>query len=199
MFAGIMVLGQFSPGPDMILLTRTSLREGSGVGVRMASGIACGLAVHATVAVAGVAVALQRIPSLRLAMQWLAALYLLWLARGMLGEAFSATNDGTESTGRSRVSRHSPFVRGLLCNLLNPKAALFLAAVCAPFLVGERPGWWPHALWGLIVGLGLGLWSLWALVLQWRPLRLAYEKSTRWIDGLFGLVLAALALRLLVG
>ena len=56
-FAGLIVLGQFSPGPDMVLLTRTALREGAGAGVRMALGISCGLAVHATIAVAGVAVA----------------------------------------------------------------------------------------------------------------------------------------------
>jgi threonine/homoserine/homoserine lactone efflux protein len=29
MFAGVMVLGQFSPGPDMLLLTRTELRKGA--------------------------------------------------------------------------------------------------------------------------------------------------------------------------
>ncbi len=47
-FAGVMALGQFSPGPDMILLTRTALRSGARAGVEMALGIACGLAVHAT-------------------------------------------------------------------------------------------------------------------------------------------------------
>ena len=196
-FAGIIVLGQFSPGPDMILLTRTALREGSGAGVRMAAGITCGLAVHSTVAVAGVAVALQRVPSLRLGLQWVAALYLLWLARGMLGDAFSVKRGNEENPARAVVSRHPPFLRGLLCNLLNPKAALFLAAVCAPFLVGTRPGWWPHAIWSVIVGLGISLWSFWAMV-QWRPLRMGYERAVRWIDGLFGLVLAALAVRLMI-
>ena len=96
-------------------------------------------------------------------------------------------------------SRRTPFVRGLLCNLLNPKAALFLAAACAPFLTGERPQWWPFALWGIIVGQGLGLWSLWVLLLQWTPLRLRYERCSGLIDGIFGLVLAALAIRLMCG
>jgi threonine/homoserine/homoserine lactone efflux protein len=49
-FAGVMALGQFSLGPDMILLTRTALKSGARTGVKMACGIACGLSVHATLA-----------------------------------------------------------------------------------------------------------------------------------------------------
>ena len=54
-FAGLMALGQFSPGPDMILLTRTALAEGAKAGAIMALGIASGLLVHASIAVAGLA------------------------------------------------------------------------------------------------------------------------------------------------
>ena len=199
LFAGVMVLGQFSPGPDMLLLTRTALRKGARVGVEMAAGIACGLTVHATVAVAGVAVAFQRLPLLRVALQWLAAAYLLWLAWGMAREFFVAWYSGAICEIEAVESRRAPFVRGFLCNLLNPKAALFIAAVSAPFLSGNHPAWWPFAIWGIVVGLGIGLWSLWVLLLQWPPLKDRYERCAGLIDGIFGLVLAALAVRLMVG
>lgn len=198
-FAGLMVLGQFSPGPDMLLLTRTALRDGSSAGVRMAVGIACGLAVHATIAVGGVAVMFLRFPILRIVLQWLSACYLLWLAFGLLREACRDLASGPSEGKEAKENPYPPFVRGLLCNLLNPKVALFLAAVCAPFLAGNHPVWWPYAIWSVIVGLGLMLWSLWAVTLQWRPLRVRYERGGRWIDGMFGVVLLALALRLMVG
>jgi threonine efflux protein len=178
----------------MLLLTRTALRHGSGVGVRMALGIATGLTLHATVAIAGMAVVFERFAVLRRALQWVAAIYLLWLAWGLLREAFSA---GSKSTIREMSTRHSPFVRGLLCNLFNPKVALFLAAVCAPFLAGPHPEWWPFALWCVVVGMGAGLWSLWVMALQWRPLRNAYEHAARGIDTAFGLALAVLAVILI--
>jgi threonine/homoserine/homoserine lactone efflux protein len=197
-FAGLMALGQFSPGPDMLLLTLTALKEGRKTGVQMAAGIACGLAVHATIAIAGMAVAFQSFPMLRRGLQWVAAFYLLWLAWSM-AEFLIARYRGAIFEMEPVPSRRAPFVRGLLCNLLNPKAALFLAAVCAPFLTGEHPDWWPFALWGIIVGQGLGLWSLWVLLLQWTPLRLRYERCSGLIDGIFGLVLAALAIRLMCG
>ena len=198
-FAGLIVLGQFSPGPDMVLLTRTALRDGSKAGVEMAVGIACGLAVHSTIAVGGVAVAFQRFPMLRLVLQWVAAFYLLWLAYGLLRVCFVSWRSGAVRVDAGRENPHPPFVRGLLCNLFNPKVALFLAAVCAPFLAGNHPGWWPYAIWGVIVGLGVGLWSLWVVLLQWQPLRVRYERAGGWIDGIFGVALLALAVRLMIG
>ncbi len=198
-FAGIITIGQFSPGPDMVLLTRTALRQGSKAGLEMAAGITCGLMVHSSIAVGGVALVFQRLPALRMALQWLAALYLLWLARSLLRAAFTTPGADSQVLNDIMEARHHPFLRGLLCNLFNPKVALFLAAVCAPFLTGHRPGWWPGAIWGVIVGLGIGLWSLWVLLLQWQPLRTRYLRAGRWIDGIFGCALVALAVRLMTG
>jgi threonine efflux protein len=198
-FAGVMALGQFSPGPDMLLLTRTSLRDGVGVGLKMALGIVCGLTVHATIAVCGVAVAFERIPLLRWTLQWVAAIYLLWLACGLLRVAFVAWYSGVRLEIRIKESGRPPFARGLLCNLFNPKVAMLLAAVSAPFLAGNHPDWWPVAVWMVIVGLGLGLWSLWVVLLQWPPLRSRYESAAHWIDGFFGAALVVLAVRLMIG
>lgn len=199
LFAGVIVLGQFSPGPDMILLTRAALRQGPREGLQMAAGIACGLAVHSTIAVAGMAAAFQRLPVLRVALQWVAAAYLLWLAYGILKERFVALRTGTIHETQMKPHAHPPFVRGFLCNLFNPKVALFLAAVCAPFLAGSHPAWWPFAIWAVIVGLGIGLWSAWVILLQWPPARRGYAKAAAWIDVVFGLLLLALALRLMLG
>lgn len=204
MFAGVIVLGQFSPGPDMVLITRTALRDGTKAGVEMASGIACGLAVHATLAVGGVAVVFQTFPMLQRVLLWVAAIYLLWLAYGLLRSAYLAWRTGAPQAPAVQANGHSPFVRGVLCNLFNPKVPLFLAMVCAPFLADPAqgpalPGWWPFAIWGVVVGLGIGLWSLWVVLLQWRPLRSRYERAAGWIDGFFGVALAALAVRLMIG
>ena len=198
MFAGVIVLGQFSPGPDMVLLTRTALREGTAAGVRMACGITCGLAVHSTIAVGGVAVVFKKFPMLRKVMLWVAAAYLLWLAYGLLRSAVMAWRSGAAGGAEVKPSHHPAFVRGLLCNLFNPKVPLFLAVVCAPFLDGQHPAWWPCAIWGVVVGLGIGLWSLWVVLLQWRPLRSRYERAAGWIDGVFGIALATLALFLML-
>ena len=198
-FAGVIALGQFSPGPDMVLLTRTALKGGAKAGMETALGIACGLMVHASVAVAGLALAFERLPVLRRTVCWLAAGYLLWLAWRILREAFGTASSGGVAGPEDKTKGRGPFLRGLFCNLLNPKVAVFLAAVSAPFLKGDRPDWWPFAIAGIVVVQGGVLWSLWARLLQWNPLRLRYERSARWIDCAFGVVLAGLAMRLILG
>jgi threonine efflux protein len=196
-FALVMALGQFSPGPDMILLTRTALAEGAKAGAIMALGIATGLVIHTSIAVAGMAAAFERSPLLRKCVAWLAAAYLLWLAWGLLRSALTAP--ATSAGALAPAAPGNPYLKGLVCNLLNPKAVFFLAAVCAPFMRGGHPSWWPFAIIGVVVVQGGALWALWARLLQWTPLRSRYERSARWIDGTFGIALAALAVKLLFG
>ncbi|MCW1914915.1 LysE family translocator [Luteolibacter sp. GHJ8] len=195
LFAFVMALGQFSPGPDMILLTRTALAQGIRAGVMVALGIATGLVIHTSLAVAGMAVAFERSPVLRKGLAWLAAVYLGWIAYCLLRSAFSKPLPASGSASVPAPAGN-PYLKGFACNLFNPKVVVFIAAICAPFLRGEHPSWWPYALIAIVVIQGGGLWALWAALLQWRPLRTRYERSARWIDGAFGIALIALAIKL---
>jgi threonine efflux protein len=197
-FAGVMALGQFSPGPDMLLLTRTALKSGAKAGLEMAAGIACGLAVHSAVALGGLALAFQKSPVLAGILRWGAAFYLLWISWSILRELFLAWYAGAIYQTDVAPSRRRPFLRGLTCNLLNPKAAIFLAAVSAPFLSGDHPRWWPLALGGIVVIQGFLLWSLWARLLQWKPLAGRYREMEQAVDLIFAAVLVALAVGLIV-
>jgi len=192
-----MALGQFSPGPDMLLLTRTALAEGGRSGVVTALGIATGLCLYGGLAVGGAALLLESFPVVRQGMIWAAAGYLLWLGYKLLRASF-ATFSSDEKKGEAPALKGNPYVRGLMCNLLNPKVMVFLGAVVAPFLKGEHPHGWPFALWAVIAIQGGLLWSLWALLLQWPPLRDGYRKAQPVIDGLFGLGLVVLAVRLVM-
>lgn len=196
-FAGVMVLGQFSPGPDMILLTRTALALGGRAGAWTAAGIATGLAVHATLAIGGTAALLAPGSPLAAVARPLAAAYLGWLGFGLLRAAWRPAPAGTAPVAAAG-RRTAAWRRGLLCNLLNPKVVLFLAAAAASFLTGPRPPWWPAALWAVIVGQGLVLWVAWAWLLQAPPARAAYQRGARWIDAGFGVALWLLAARLLL-
>lgn len=197
-FAGIMLLGQFSPGPDMLLLTRTALADGGKAGVRTALGIATGLAVHAALAVLGLAWLLERFALLDRALHWAAAAYLLGLSWKLLSACVASFSKPGGSEDPTSKLGGSFYLRGLWCNLLNPKVMVFLAAVTAPFLRGDISPGRPIALWLIIVGQGAVFWSLWALLLQWRPLRDGYRRAQPLIDGAFGLVLLALAVLLVL-
>ncbi len=193
-FAGIMALGQMTPGPDWILVTRGALSHGFRAAVWTATGIACGLMVHAAVAVGGLAVYVRRSEAAWDVMRWLAGGYLLWVAFSILREGGRARPPETSDTGSRR-----PFVRGLATNLLNAKVCLFLAAVCASYLQGERPVYWPMVLWGVIVIQGWVLWIVWAALLRGRYVRRVYGRFQRWLDAGFATGLLLLGLKLFAG
>jgi threonine efflux protein len=191
-FAGILAIGQFSPGPDMVLLTQTSLRHGRAAGWWTAAGITTGLTLHATVALFAWQAVSDVLPMARAALHWLGAAYLFWLAWQIWRERNTFAK-GVASSGESGKW----FRRGLLCNLLNPKVLVFFAALVVPFLGPQRPTWWPAALWGIIVLEGLFLWGLWAAVLQHGKIREFHRRAAPVINGGFAFALALLAVLLL--
>ena len=188
-FALIMLIGQFSPGPDMLLLTRTSLAEGLRSGWMMVLGISTGLTLHATLAIGGIALVLARGGAIAIGLEGLAALYLLWLAFGLLKKP--------KPTGEFHTPKRSPYLRGLFCNLRNPKALVFFASVVATFLTRPYPDWWPFALWLIVVGEALFFWCLWVWLLQITKVRSGYQRFSRAIDLLFAGALTGLAIHLL--
>ena len=190
-FAGVLAVGQFSPGPDMVLLTQTSLRHGRSAGWWTAAGITTGLTLHATLALFAWKTLAWMLPAVRPFFLWLAAAYLLWLAWQIWRDRHAIARDAPATGEGGRWFR-----RGLLCNLLNPKVLVFFAALVAPFLVGDRPVWWSAALWGIIVLEGLLLWGLWVAVLQHQTVRDIHRRAAPVINGGFALALALLAILL---
>lgn len=182
-----MALGQFSPGPDMVLLTRTSLKEGRGAGWHMVAGIVTGLCFHAAVAIGGVSVLLARGGSWEKGLSLVAATYLAWLGWQLVRMWFIASYGEIKVQPVPEKTGDSWYLKGLFCNLLNPKVVIFFAGITTVFLEGERPEWWPFLLWATIVGEGLVLWGLWVCLLQNAALRRRYEASGPLLDLIFGL------------
>ena len=193
-FAGIIVLGQISPGPDLVLLTQTSLRHGRSAGWWATAGIGTGLMAHAAFAVTGLDWIAKRHPSLWLGLRSVAGLYLLWLALSLWKHRHPVKAGGA---GEPAIPAAGFYRMGLFCNLLNPKVPLFFGAVVTPFLGENLPGWWPWALWGVIVGEGFLLWGLWVACLEQPVVRRIYARAAVSINILFAAFMALLAVRLL--
>ncbi|MDP0491768.1 MAG: LysE family transporter [Verrucomicrobiota bacterium JB023] len=194
-FAGVMALGQFSPGPDMLLLTRVSLGEGKRAGFLVVTGIVTGLCLHAALAIGGMAALFSQGGWVETTMKVLASAYLLWLAYGLVQEWFVRWYGAAlqEETAKVKGGR-SWYLQGLFCNVLNPKAVVFFAGIVAVFLSGERAPWWPVVLWLTIVLEGFLLWGLWVVLLQEKRVRQLYERYSLWLNlgfalGLMGMVL----------
>jgi threonine/homoserine/homoserine lactone efflux protein len=114
----------------MTYLAIVSLSRGWRAGFATVAGVALGLAVIGLIAALGVAAIIQSSDTLYDILRWAGVFYLLWLAyEGWWGGA--AQDEAPTDSGY--------FLRGLVTNLLNPKAAVFYVAVLPKFVDTAMP------------------------------------------------------------
>lgn len=205
-FCVIMAVGQFSPGPDIVLLTRVSLADGKRAGLATACGIACGLMIHAGIAVSGLALVLSQNEKVYRYVKYLACGYLFWLAFQLLSSAARQMKVELDTdVSMSSDKRLGDYWKvGFFCNILNPKVAIFLAGVIVPFLgvsvnVGIDESAWATLLWITVFLEGWLLWSFWVWMLQMPIIKRFYQRFAYVVDGVFGFCLLVLAGFLIAG
>jgi threonine/homoserine/homoserine lactone efflux protein len=130
-FALTCVIIEITPGPNMSYLAALSLSNGMRVGFAAVAGIALGLMTYGIAAALGLAALIDNSPLTYGALRWAGVIYLLWLA----WEAWTSESETSRGAVGGEDERPWPaFWRGLVTNLLNPKAAVFYVAVLPEFI-----------------------------------------------------------------
>jgi len=124
------------PGPDMALLLQTSIGRGARAGFATAAGLGIARATHVTLSACGVAALLRNAPWLYEVVRYGGAVYLGWIAVQIFrSPVFALPARGTVAAGPRPL--RTAFVKGLLTNLLNPKALLFCSVLLPQFVRPE--------------------------------------------------------------
>ncbi|MBL7259296.1 LysE family translocator [Actinoplanes sp. LDG1-01] len=183
-----------SPGPDFAVVVRHSVVSGRGHGLATAAGIAAGVFVWAAAAASGVAALIAWAPGALTALKLVGAAYLLYLGVRSLrsGGQAATVEPGT------RKSRGAAFRDGLLCNVLNPKAAVFFVALLPQFLPADPGIVDTVVLSGLAVAITIVWFTSVALLVSALRRLLDRAPVRRAIDRLTGVALIALGVRLAV-
>ena len=186
------------PGPDMILLLQTGARQGRGAALATAIGLAIARGCHVALAALGLAALFKAAPWTFDVVRLAGAAYLLWIGVQCLRSSLVpdlATGALTATPGQWREAIR----RGLLTNLLNPKALLFCSVLLPQFIVNDgAQGLNQFAVLGLLlVGVGLLFDSAYALtgaaLGRWLQHSPTAQRVQQW---LFGSLLIGFALRL---
>lgn len=124
------IIIESTPGPNMAYLAVLSASDGRKAGFAATIGIALGLLTVGIIAALGVATLISNSPLAYQTLRWGGVLYLLWLAwDGWKDEAIDISEQKNE------LKQHTKFFkRGLIVNLLNPKAAVFYIAILPGFI-----------------------------------------------------------------
>lgn len=123
-FALASFLIELTPGPNMTWLVLVAAEEGRRKAFAAVGGVALGLTLVGAVSAAGVAEIVKSSALAYEALRWAGILFLLYLAYG-----------GWRGGGEAEtVGNRGYFLRGLMANILNPKAFLFYVSVLPTFV-----------------------------------------------------------------
>lgn len=126
------LLIELTPGPNMAYLAIVSGKSGKPAGYFATAGIALGLLIIGCASSMGLASVIHESPLAYQALRWCGIVYLLWLA----WDAWRDANISTEKH-QLEINGKTYFLRGMITNLLNPKAGLFYIAVLPRFTSDE--------------------------------------------------------------
>ena len=152
-FIASLVVG-IAPGPDNLFVLTQSATHGVRAGFCVILGLCTGILVQTGLLVAGVSALIAASPTAFFVMQCLGAAYLLYLAyrsfQVRAGSVVEVANSGghlernrevAESKGleQNGFSIRRLYLRGIIMNLTNPKAILFLLSFIPPAVKMDSP------------------------------------------------------------
>ncbi|MBD3896581.1 LysE family translocator [Halomonas sp. ML-15] len=191
----ICAVGAMSPGPSLALVLRHTLGGGRLPGVVAALSHALGVGLYALLTVWGLGALIARQPLLFQFITWAGAAYLAWLGIKALraGRAAAFEPNAVLTTGPQAARE------GMLVALGNPKLILFFVALLSQFVSPEMSVAAKAVIvltamvidggWYVIVAVALSH----SRVLPWLQAR------AHWVNRITGVLLIAIALRVVVG
>ena len=128
-FVSAIVLFQLIPGAGTLAILNATARRGVHAGLAAVLGTLVGDAVWMVGAALGLAAVMQANPALFRALQWFGAVYLLWMAWGLLRSGRSESVSEAAAVSSWQYARQAALV-----SLTNPKVMLFFVAFFPLFL-----------------------------------------------------------------
>lgn len=159
-----------SPGPGAVLSMSTGLRYGYAAALRAIAGLQIALLLQLCVVALGLGAVLATSEAAFAVVKFAGAAYLIWL--GVQKWRSPPEPIGGDGEGLRVQSRRQLYAQGILVNLTNPKAIVFIAALVPQFIVPDRPQWPQFAIIGAtMVAVDMMVMSCYALLAtRFRPL-----------------------------
>ena len=187
-------VGVISPGPSFIFVAQTAMQKSRAHGVATSLGMGTGALVYSLVAIMGLFVILETVPTLYLALKIMGGFYLFYLAYTMWKNADApladAASEGSSSNYHGSLSK--AYLLGLLTQLSNPKTAIVIGGIFMAFLPEKIPDYSIPLLsimafiidagWYLIVTIALSTSKAQSIYVRFK------KTINRFAGGLMGLL-----------
>ena len=196
---GVHFLACMSPGPDFVLVSQQALSRGRAAGMLTALGIALGFGIHIIYSVLGLVTLVAQSAPLLTAVKIVGGLYLLYIGyKGLRAKAAGGTVEIRKDHMADEPTWKTIW-RGVLCNVLNSKAVVYMLSLFTVVLSPDTP-MWQMGVYGVWMVLMLFIWfSLVALMLSTPAVSKRFQRFGHWIDRFCGGALALLGIKVISG
>lgn len=190
----ICLMGAMSPGPSLAVVLKQTISGGRTTGLIAAITHGLGIGLYALLCISGIALTITTSPWLFTVLQWAGAAYLVWIGiKGLRARAGTGLSlDEPPTTGSAARD-------GFLVVFLNPKVAVFFIALFSQ-VIGSETSWLEKLAYA---ATAMFIDMAWYMIVAWlfsNPRWLGrLQKNVVWLERIFGVVLIALAARLLAG
>ena len=189
----ICALGAMSPGPSLAVVLRHTLSGGPRNGCVTAITHGAGIGLYALLCISGLAFIVSASPLLFRVFEWIGAAYLAWLGvQGLMAKR------AAEDTEPPATATRSAARDGFLIVFFNPKIAVFFIALFSQ-VIGPDTSLYARYAYAATAWLVDTAWYLLVAWLfstpRWLP---GLRHNSVWFERLFGLILLALAARLVM-
>jgi len=187
----VQFLGWLTPGPNLVAVASAAMSQGRRHGITTAAGIATGIILWASLAVAGIALVFQLWPPMFVAIKLAGGGYLVWLGiQSLLGAQHGGATKISFRTTNTNL--RGAFLTGLAVIITNPKAPIFFGSILTAFLPVGAPMWILAAIVFEFFVLSLILNGFTALVFSTATMARVFERNQRTVGLLFGILFLAL-------
>lgn len=191
------LLSIMSPGPNILAIMGTSMNIGRSSGIALALGVASGSFCWAMLTATGLSTLLASYSVALTAIKIAGGLYLLWLAYKSFRAAASRHGIEARTLDGEGLSPRGYYLRGLMIQMSNPKAALAWIAIISLGLHAGGPIWVAVSIVAGTTVLSVVIHCVYAITFSTKPMVRLYGKARRWIQSTLGAFFTFAGLKLL--
>jgi len=189
--AVIQFVGWAVPGPNHLTIITASVTAGRPAGLKAAIGIGAGAFTWTLIALSGIAVFFELVPSLYIALRFFGAWYLIYLGIN----AFRTVRQGgmfSLDTSSKSPATYAPFRTAYFVMMTNPKAVLFFGSILTAFIPPESSAWLMITIAVQVGLLGVLLNVCAALLFSSAVFMRSFQAAGIWMSILFGVLFSSL-------
>lgn len=179
-------VAQLSPGPDVLLVAKSSASTTRANTLKIILGISAGVVVWVALTLLGFTVLLEQWPWIQQVLMLIGGLFLAKMGYAMLRGGIATLKQNTNLDGVIEQQPKNYFLLGLYTNLANPKIVIYFSSVFSLALSSTAGANLKPQLAAIIPIQTFLVFSLLMMIMSIPKIKRIYQKSGSYIDIVSG-------------